>query len=92
MRKKIKFSGARKIKVIKTNPNKTDTRTGYYLEFFFKKKTSSQLDRFQELKGLYLVMNNAPIHTHEGIDNLITYRGYKCIYLPSHSPGINLIE
>ena len=45
-----------------------------------------------ELKGFYLVMDNAPIHTHEAIDNLVTSRGYRCIYLPPYSPELNPIE
>jgi hypothetical protein len=90
MRKKIKLAGARKIKVAKTNSNKTSTRTGHYLEFL--KGTLSQLDGFPELKGFYLIMDNISIHTHEGIDNLITNRGFKCIYPPPYSPRLNSIE
>jgi transposase len=37
-------------------------------------------------------MDNAPIHTAKEIDELITKRGYKSIYLPPYSPELNPIE
>ncbi|GAA5811079.1 hypothetical protein MFLAVUS_004508 [Mucor flavus] len=87
MRKKIKAAGARKRKGTNTKANaETGTRTGHYLEFL--KGTLDQLDRFPELKGFYLVMGNA----HEDIDNLVTSRGYRCIYVPPYSPELNPIE
>lgn len=44
------------------------------------------------MNGFYIVMDNAPIHTHSGIDELITSRGYRSIYLPPYSPELNPIE
>ncbi|EIE85106.1 hypothetical protein RO3G_09816 [Rhizopus delemar RA 99-880] len=38
------------------------------------------------------VMDNAPIHTAKEIDELITKRGHKSIYLPPYSPELNPIE
>lgn len=91
MRKKMKVAGARKRKVTNAKANaKTGTRTGHYLEFL--KGTLDQLDRFPELKRFYLVVDNAPIHTHDDIDNLVTSRGYRCIYLPPYLPELNPIE
>ncbi|KAG0749915.1 hypothetical protein G6F57_004429 [Rhizopus arrhizus] len=37
-------------------------------------------------------MDKAPIHTAKEIDELITRRGYKPIYLLSYSPELNPIE
>jgi transposase len=50
------------------------------------------MDRFEEMKGFYLVMDNAPIHTAKDINAMITERGYKCVYLPPYSPELNPIE
>lgn len=51
-----------------------------------------EIDCFPELKGHCIVMDNAPIHTAKDIDELITKRGYKSIYLPPYSPELNPIE
>lgn len=34
-------------------------------------------------------MDNAPIHTIDAIDAMITERGYKYVYLPPYSPELN---
>jgi transposase len=49
------------------------------------------LDR-NNMKGHYLVMDNAPIHTPFKVRELIESRGYRCLYLPSYSPFLNPIE
>lgn len=51
-----------------------------------------EMDCFPELKGHCIVMDNAPIHTAKEIDELITKRGCKSIYLPPYSPELNPIE
>lgn len=51
-----------------------------------------EMDQFPYMKGHYLVMDNAPIHTSEDIAKYITSRGYRCAYLPSYSPELNPIE
>ena len=45
-----------------------------------------------EMKGHYLVMDNAPIHTPVNVRELVEGRGYKCLYLPPYSPFLNPIE
>lgn len=37
-------------------------------------------------------MDNVPIHTADAIDDMITERGYKCVYHPPYSPELNPIE
>ena len=44
------------------------------------------------MKGHYLIMDNAPIHTSNDIAKYVEYRGYRCAYLPSYSPELNPIE
>jgi transposase len=44
------------------------------------------------MKGFYTVMDNTPIHTADYIDEMISKRGYKSIYLPPYSPELNPIE
>jgi hypothetical protein len=34
------------------------------------------------LKGYYIAMDNALIHTADEINAMIIERGYKCVYLP----------
>lgn len=50
------------------------------------------MDKLPEMKGLYLVMNNVPIHISNEMDKLITSRGCKCVYLLSNFPELNPIE
>ncbi|CEG63391.1 hypothetical protein RMATCC62417_00542 [Rhizopus microsporus] len=66
------------------------TVTGYYISFL--KTTLDEMDKHLHMKGHYIVMDNAPIHTHENIKKYIEYRGYKCVYLPTYSPELNPIE
>ena len=48
------------------------------------------MDCFPELKDI--IMDNAPIHTADQIDEMIVARWYKSIYLPPYSPELNPIE
>lgn len=72
------------------NRGKGGTVTGHY--FNFVAATLDVLDRHEQLKGHYIVMDNAPIHTHLDIQKYIEQRGYGCIYLPPYSPELNPIE
>ncbi|KAG1426527.1 hypothetical protein G6F58_001440 [Rhizopus delemar] len=66
------------------------TVTGHYVSFL--KATMDEMDQYPHMKGHYLVMDNAPIHTSEDIAKYIESRGYHCVYLPSYSPELNPIE
>jgi transposase len=44
------------------------------------------------MKGNYLVMDNAPIHTPAKVRELVESWGYQCLYLPPYSPFLNPIE
>ncbi|CEG71152.1 hypothetical protein RMATCC62417_06935 [Rhizopus microsporus] len=72
------------------NKGKGDTVTGHY--FNFVAATLDVLDRHEQFKGHYIVMDNTPIHTHLDIQKYIEQRGYGCIYLPPYSPELNPIE
>ncbi|KAG2215655.1 hypothetical protein INT45_008403 [Circinella minor] len=65
------------------------TRTEHFIEFL--NKVMDVLDE-NGMKGRYLVMDNAPIHTNKSIEQLIEHRGYKCAYLAPYSPFLNPIE
>ena len=45
-----------------------------------------------DLKGNYLVVDNAPIHTPAKIRDLVQCRGYKWLYFPPYSTFLNPIE
>ena len=66
------------------------TVTGHYFNFI--SSVLDVMDRHEEFKHHYLIMDNAPIHKHQDIKNLIESRGYKCVYLPPYSPELNPIE
>ena len=51
-----------------------------------------EMDQYPELKGHYIVMDNALIHTADLIDEMIATRGCRNIYLPPYSTELNLIE
>ncbi|KAI8989505.1 hypothetical protein BDB01DRAFT_842174 [Pilobolus umbonatus] len=44
------------------------TVTGHYISFL--KMTLDEMDKHPHMKGHYIVMDNAPIHTHENIKNV----------------------
>lgn len=64
--------------------------TGHYLSFL--KATLDEMDKYPEMKGNYLVMENAPIHSSIDIGKYNYSRGYRCVYLPPYSPELNPIE
>ncbi|KAL1933910.1 hypothetical protein VTP01DRAFT_8000 [Rhizomucor pusillus] len=66
------------------------TVTGHYLSFL--KATMDEMDKYEQMKGHYLVMDNAPIHKAEDIFKYIESREYLCAYLPSYSPELYPIE
>ncbi|KAG2218177.1 hypothetical protein INT45_003603 [Circinella minor] len=61
------------------------TRTEHYIEFITGLMDTLDADN---MKGSYLVMDNAPIHTNSDIED----SGYKCVYLPPYSPFLNPIQ
>jgi transposase len=65
------------------------TRTEHFLTYL--SNVIDVLDR-NDMKGHYLVMDNAPIHTPLKVRELVESRGYKCLYLPPYSPFLNPIE
>lgn len=66
------------------------TVTGHYFNFIAS--TLDIMDKHDELKSYYLIMDNAPIHKHEDIKLFVESRGYGCVHLPPHSPELNPIE
>ncbi|CEP10862.1 hypothetical protein [Parasitella parasitica] len=89
--KKIKVDGARKRK--QPQPKKAvskGTVTGHYM--LILQYTMDLMDQYPEMKGFYIVMDNALIYTADDIDEMISKRGYKSIYLPPYSPELNPIE
>lgn len=50
------------------------------------------MDKHEEFKGHYLIIDNAPIHKNKDIQLYIESRGCRCVYLPPYSPQLNPIE
>ena len=66
------------------------TTAGHYPQFI--SDTLDIMDEFPNMKGFHVVMDNAPIHSHEIVDPVIMERGYIPVYLPPYSPELNPIE
>ncbi|KAG1532924.1 hypothetical protein G6F51_012873 [Rhizopus arrhizus] len=92
LRKPITVAGSKKRKsdgkVIQTTA-RVGTRTEHYLAYL--SNVMDVLDK-NDMKGFYLVMDNAPIHKPATVRIFIEKRGYKCCYLPPYSPFLNPIE
>lgn len=73
-----------------TDGYSTGTGTGHYVSFV--KATLDEMDKYPEMKGHCLVMDNAPIHNSADIGKYINSRGYRFVYLPPYSPELNPIE
>ncbi|KAL7326628.1 hypothetical protein PS15p_208932 [Mucor circinelloides] len=79
--KRIRVDGSRKRK--QPQPKKTASRgvvTSHYM--LFLQNTMNFMDQFSKMKGFYIVMDNAPIHTADDIDEMISNRGYIQEHLP----------
>ncbi|KAL1929384.1 hypothetical protein VTP01DRAFT_1522 [Rhizomucor pusillus] len=68
----------------------TGTVAGHCLSLL--KATMDEMDRYPHMKGYYIIMDTAPIHTSSDVPKYITFRGYRCAYLPSSSPELNRIN
>lgn len=91
--KRLKIDSSNRKRKAPSKPKKPASKgtvTGHYMNFI--QKTMDEMDCIPEMKGYYIVMDNAPIHTSNEIDTMVTERGYKCIYLPPYSPELNPIE
>lgn len=81
--KKRKLAGGAKVQT-------KGTITNHYLRFI--DDILEEMDKYPEMKGHCLIMDNAPIHTSKLIRATIESRGYKCIYLLPYPPELNPIE
>ena len=74
--------------------NKLSSPTGitgsHYMHFIVD--TMDIMDTFPDMKGFYIVMDNALIHVPAVINPLIEKRGYIPVYLSPYSPELNPIE
>ncbi|GAA5809157.1 hypothetical protein MFLAVUS_002562 [Mucor flavus] len=71
--KRIKVDGARKRKKAETKKIPKGTVTGHYMRFVYK--TMLEMYKFPTMKGYYIIMDNAPIHTSTEIEKMIISRG-----------------
>ena len=72
------FQSVLKVKIwTRTDGYSIGAVTGRYLSFL--KATLDEMDKYPEMKGHYLVMDNAPIHCSTDIEKYIYSRGYRCL-------------
>ncbi|KAG1494377.1 hypothetical protein G6F53_012586 [Rhizopus delemar] len=66
------------------------TTAGHYMRFI--QETLNVLDKYEQMRGFYFIMDNAPIHKQ--IEDVLNERNrdYKCVFLPPYSPELNPIE
>lgn len=69
--------------------SRVGTRTEHFLDYL--ESLLNALDTCG-LKGYYILLDNAPIHTSSEVKDLITSRGYRYKYFPTYSPFLNPIE
>lgn len=74
----------------KTTPRSSGTVTGHHFRFIAS--TLDVLHLYNEFKGYYFIVDNAPIHMADIIEGLIVGCRYGCIYAPPYSLKINPIE
>lgn len=74
---KIVHSGRKRKAPTEKKKKSGGTETGHYVRFL--EKCMDRMDLYPELKDHYIVMDNAPIHTADRIDEMITERGYRSI-------------
>ncbi|KAG1056780.1 hypothetical protein G6F43_001349 [Rhizopus delemar] len=70
--------------------NRGSIVAGHYLNFI--KSTLDEMDKHPEMKGYYLVMDNAPVHNLKDIGEYVNSRGYRYVYLPLYPLDINPME
>ncbi|KAG1051785.1 hypothetical protein G6F43_006033 [Rhizopus delemar] len=76
--------------IVNKSSNHGGTVTGRYFNLI--NRVLDGMDRHAPFRGHYLIMDNAPIHTHEDIQKHIESRSYGCVYLPPYSLELNPIE
>lgn len=67
-----------------------ETVFDHYFNFIYG--TLDVLDRHEQFRGHYLIIDNAPIQVSDQIEKLIISRGYRCVYFLPYSPELNPIE
>jgi hypothetical protein len=66
------------------------TTTAHFVKFINDLLDIMDLD--ENMKGSYIVMDNASIHKSKPMIRKIESKGYRIIYLPLYSPELNPIE
>jgi hypothetical protein len=65
------------------------TTTEDYLEFI---DGLIEIMKEKGFSGYYFVMDNAPIHSAQKVEEKLTEAGHYCVFLPPYSPFLNPIE
>ncbi|CEI99660.1 hypothetical protein RMCBS344292_13743 [Rhizopus microsporus] len=73
-----------------TTVKRSGACTHHYICFL--EDVMNVMDNHIQFQNYYIVMDNAPIHQSKEIEELITSRGYRYIYLPPYSPELYPIE
>lgn len=85
----VTVSKKRKVDVKSVDSGNGGTKRDHFLVFI--SNVMDVLDK-NDMKGYFLVMNNASIHHGARIEQEMKDRGYKPLYLPPYSPFLNPIE
>ena len=65
------------------------TTSSHYIQFI--SNTMDIINKYPNMKGTHIVMDNAPIHSPQLVDPFTIERGYIPVYLPLYSPEPNHI-
>ncbi|KAG0736762.1 hypothetical protein G6F19_007848 [Rhizopus arrhizus] len=63
------------------------TTVEHYLQLI--SDTMDIMEEFPEMKGYFIIMDNAPIHVPEMIEPIIMQQGYTSVYLPPYSSELS---
>lgn len=91
LRKPVPPPSSKKQKLAGSTKKQTKgTNTNHYVNFI--SAIFVEMDKFPEMKGYFLIMDNVPIHTNKITRAIIEESDYRCVYLPPYSPELNPIE
>lgn len=89
---KLRKKRKKKLNVASRQKGLKDTTSGHYM--IFLSKILDIMVRNDNMRKIYIIIDNAPIHTSKQVEEMIKgrNRGYKFVYRTTYSPELNSIK